>query len=102
MPENRTMFATDTIWIHREPGVDSAPEDASPPPWLQNAQLLADWHCPADALNTALEVALCDLAGEREIVMTRVFAAPRTLVRTTSAARRAEVKERGDIRIAAP
>ena len=65
MPENRTMLATDTIWVHRDPGVDSAPEDASPPPWLQNAQLLADWHCPADALNTALEVALCDLAGER-------------------------------------
>lgn len=65
MPENRTMFATDTIWIHREPGVDSAPEDGSPPSWLQNARLLAQWPCPAEALHSALEVALCDLAGER-------------------------------------
>ena len=64
MPENPAMPATDTLWVHRDHGLDSAPDDAPAPSWLQNARLLGQWHCPATSLSSALEVALSDLAGE--------------------------------------
>ena len=64
MSDNPVMDVNETLWLYRIAGGDFAAEADQRPDWLQKARSLGQWQVPVDGLGTALEAALCDLAGE--------------------------------------
>jgi hypothetical protein len=57
------MNSSEAIGVQQIHTMDFAPDVDRVPNWLNHARLLQQWHSPATAWSTALEVALADLAG---------------------------------------
>lgn len=63
MSDNPDMDDNETLWLQHSARADFAAEVTPPPAWLQKARILGQWQVSAESLGTALEAALCELAG---------------------------------------